>query len=125
MIAAFGKPINFPDVIPDNWGSIVVPDKPTLEGSTMVFVLEKQNPTMLEVMHIREAPGFVHDHKLAGFLVVDDDDDWAKPLLAERDKVKGPTVHPFIAFCKIENGKIVKVLKFCGWGVTLEETLSD
>lgn len=107
LVVGFGNKVSLPSF-----------GKASIEGTTLVFVHEKLTPPMDEVLLVREAPAFVAANKLAGFLVVDDDEPFAEPLLAQA-KDKKP---PFVAITKVNKaaGK-VDVVKVVPWPKSLED----
>jgi len=100
-----------------SWASIV---PVSIEGTEVLFVHETQYPTVSEVLALRELPKFCEDNKCRGFTDVDDDSEWAQPILsAVKEKYKIES--PFLAAAKVSDGSVTGVVK----AVPFKESLQD
>lgn len=112
LLLAFGK--GLPEV---NFGN---PFSQSLAGTTVVLVNEKTAATVDQTLAIRNSAGFVELNKLAGFLNVDRDDEWAKPIVeAARAKKIEP---PLVAYVELADKQVSKVRKIAPWKTSLEDS---
>lgn len=112
LLLVFGK--GLPEA---NFGN---PFKQSLAGTTVVLVNEKTAATVDQTLAVRNSAEFVEANKLAGFMNVDRDDEWAKPIVeAGRQKNIEP---PLVAYIELADKKVSKVRKIAPWKTSLEDS---
>lgn len=112
LLLVFGKGV--PEI---NFGNLF---GQSLAGTTVVLVNEKTAATVDQTLAVRNSAEFVEANKLAGFMNVDRDDEWAKPIVeAGRQKKVEP---PLVAYIELEDKKVSKVRKIVPWKTSLEDS---
>lgn len=100
---------------------VVVDNTKELEGATLLLVHEKMNPPIDQVLDVRRAGEFAAKYKMAGFLDVDEEDEFVGNALAEI-KEKANLTPPLLVAVKPE-GSGFKVHRFRKWDKGLEDIL--
>lgn len=120
LTLVFGSRIPWDKVVPDNIVPVVV-DTKEIEGATLLLIHEKLNAPIDETLEVRRASAFAAEHKLAGFLDVDEEDDFVGAALADI-KAKLNLVPPVLVAVKPQ-GDSFKVIRVRKWSKSLEDIL--
>lgn len=94
---------------------------PALEGNKLLLVYEKQSPTVDQVIALRDAPAFAKEHKLDGFLAMDEEDPIVQTIIAEAAKKN--LTPPLLVAAKVTDGKIVRLNRIRKWDKGLTDIL--
>ena len=94
---------------------------PALEGNKLLLVYEKQSPTVDQTIALREAPTFVKEQKLDGFLAIDEEDPIAVAIIAEAAKKN--VAPPMLAAVEVVDGKIMRLNRIRKWDNGLTDIL--
>lgn len=114
-----------PDIrIPDFFRKVVPFQDPVkiLEGNMLFMINEKTKSTADQVIAVREAQAFATEHKMAGYLNIDQDNDFVQAVLSEiREKTK---MEPplLIVAQKLDSGKY-KPVKYVQWKDSIKDIL--
>lgn len=124
LVIGFGNKTDLPEWKFPDWfkWSWVVPSQDSIEGTRLLLVYEKKSPSIEETMAIRSAKEFCETNKLAGYLAIDRDDDFAAPLLTELAE-KHKLAPPVLVAAEM-NGLTIKSIKRArAWKTGLQDIL--
>lgn len=92
-----------------------------LQGTLLLVVHEKSSPPIDETIELRRASDFVKETGFDSFLVVDQDDpNFAALINAVANREIKP---PFLAAGRMEQQKLVELIKAVEWKDSLEDIL--
>lgn len=117
--------IQIPDIqIPDFFRKVVPFQDPAkvLEGNMLFMINEKTKSTADQVIAVREAQAFATEHKMAGYLNIDKDNEFVLPVIAEiweKAKLEPPLL---IVAKKLDSGKY-KPIKYVQWKDSIKDIL--
>lgn len=93
----------------------------SLEGSKLFLIYEKQSPTVDQTIDLRGAADFAKEHKLDGFLAVDEEDEIVKTIISEAEKKQ--LSPPLLVAAKVVDGKVVRLNRIRKWENGLTDIL--
>lgn len=121
LVFAFGDKL--PSIDTTEWKSpFSQVAKVDLAGTHLLLIHEKKYPSVDEVLAVRAASQFVADNKMTGFLDIDKDDPWIKPLLDQIGE-KYKTLPPLLAAAEVKDGAVVSIKYVRPWKTGLGDLL--
>lgn len=110
--------------VPDFFRKVVPFQDPAkiLEGNMLFMINEKTKSTADQVIAVREAQAFATEHKMAGYLNIDKDNEFVLPVIAEiweKAKLEPPLL---IVAQKLDSGKY-KPIKYVQWKDSIRDIL--